>query len=275
MPVISASYDRLSAVLPALRISADPPRSGPGWIGAAQIAAGGPALAAFVARDTERLAREHGRAPRPDVAATLALHRYLWPVCLLFTVPWFLQRRVPRLTVRDVSLHPGRGQLTALPPTFDCLPDDPAADLPGARPAASPAALRDQLRTAVAEHAEPVLAAFRPLVRRGPRALWGLVTDEVAEGLWFAGRLLGEEQRAVAELEALLPGDTPPLSGAAGFHRGDDGPSCRAVGGPAAAGATRTRLTCCLYYTLSPADACAGCPRTDGAGRIGRRSDAA
>ncbi|WP_407638947.1 (2Fe-2S)-binding protein [Actinacidiphila yeochonensis] len=271
MPVISASYDRLAAVLPALRVAAAPPRSGAGWTRAAEIAAGGRALAAFVARDTERLALEHGRAPRPDVAATLALHRYLWPVCLLFTVPWFLQRRVPRLPVEDVSFHPDSGRVTALPRAFGCLPDDPAAALPDARPVASAAALRAELRSAVAEHAGPVLAAFRPLVRRGPRALWGLVADEVAEGLWFAARLLGEEERAVAELQALLPGDTPPLSGAAGFHQRGDGPSCGSTTG----GTARTRLACCLYYTLSPAGACAGCPRAGGAGRIGHRADAA
>jgi FhuF 2Fe-2S C-terminal domain len=268
MPATSASYARLSAVFPGLRITAAPPRSGTGWSTTEQLARGGRALDAFVARDTAQVTHEHGRPPRPDVAATLALHRYLWPACLLFTVPWFLHRRVPRLPVADVSFHRATGRMTVRTRSFSCLPDDPAARLPGARTVRSADALRDELRGALAEHAGPVLDGFRPLLRRGPRALWGMVTDEIAEGLWYVGRLLGEEERAVAELAALLPGGTAPYAGSAGFHR--PGSDDLSVGSPA-----RERLTCCLFYTISPTDTCAACPRTCGGDRIRRAASAA
>ncbi len=93
-------------------------------------------------------------------------------------------------------------------------------------------ALRAELRAAVAEHAGPVLDGFRPLLRRGPHALWGMVTDEITEGLWYVGRLLGQEERAVAELAALLPGGTAPYAGAADFRRRTefDGPAATASG---------------------------------------------
>ena len=49
-------------------------------------------------------------------------------------------------------------------------------------------------------------------MRRGQRALWGMATDEIVEGLWYVGHLLGEEQRAMDELELLLPGSTAPYA---------------------------------------------------------------
>ncbi|WP_328912752.1 MULTISPECIES: (2Fe-2S)-binding protein [unclassified Streptomyces] len=270
MPETAASYARLHAVFPGLRVTAEPPRSGAGWVTVSELLAGGAALDAFVAEDTAQVTRDHGRPPRPDVAATLALHRYLWPACLLFTVPWFLHRRVPRLPVGDVSFHRADGRMTVRGTSFACLPGDPAARRPGARPVPTQAALRDELRAALAEHLGPVLDGFRPLLRRGPRALWGMATDEIIEGLWYIGELLGEEDRAIAELTALLPGGTAPFAAGAHFRAGirTDDPSVPVE-------ASRNRLTCCLFYTISPTDACGTCPRTCDTDRIGRRASAA
>lgn len=285
MPAISSSYERLAAVYPGLRIVAGPPRTGDGWTTAQELARGGRAVEDFVARATDHVAHDPARPPRPDVAATLALHRYLWPACLLFTVPWFLRGRVPRLPVGDVSFHRAGGHMTVRAHAFSCLPDDPAARLPGARIVSCAAELRDELRVAIAEHTGPVLEGFRPLLRRGPRALWGMVTDEITEGLWYVAQLLGrhEEERAVRELAALLPGGTAPYAGAAGFHPPGDGggtsvdtPSGDASDSPSgdvpSAPATRSRLTCCLFYTVSPSATCATCPRTCGPERNRRRA---
>src|SRR4051794_18560844 len=109
MPAISSSYERLAAVYPGLRIVAGPPRTGEGWTTAQELARGGRAVEDFITRATDHVAHDPARPPRPDVAATLALHRYLWPACLLFTVPWFLRGRVPRLPVGDVSFHRAGG----------------------------------------------------------------------------------------------------------------------------------------------------------------------
>lgn len=257
-PPPADAYARLSAAYPGLRITLTDrePRSGAGWVRGDELAAGGAALEEYLACEAAQLAREHGRAPRPDVTASFGLHRYAWPACLLVTMPWFLTRRVPRPAAGDVAYHRA-GLMEVRAGTFACLPGDPVAGLPGAVVAADEEALRAEVRSAIAALLDPVLAGFRPRTRRGPHALWATVCDEITEGLWYLGHLLGEEDRAVAELTALLPGGTPPFTAAAGFRAA----GTAAAGGRGAA-RTRDRASCCLFYTLRPADTCATCPRT-------------
>lgn len=263
---VSAAYDRLTEVFPSLRIDefgADQALPGEsGWVGAEQLAQGGAALDAFLAWDDEQVLKDYGQKARPDVVASFGLHRYAWPACLLITVPWFLHRRVPRFPAAHVSLQRALGRMAVRVTDFACLPDDPAAALPGAHVVPDEEALRAELRAAVAEHLQPVLTGFGPRMRRGPRALWGMVTDEIVEGLWYVGHLLGEERRAMAELEELLPGTTKPYVGKPGF---------RELTGPAGESLpTRDRASCCLFYTLRPEDTCVTCPRTCDADRIAR-----
>ncbi|MFJ9829719.1 (2Fe-2S)-binding protein [Streptomyces sp. NPDC101160] len=266
---VTASYARLGEVFTALRIierTADEEMpQGTGWVGAAELAAAGDGLDAFLAWDETQVRRDYGRTARPDVVASFGLHRYAWPVCLLVTLPWFLHRRVPRLPVRNVAFQRALGRLAVRVEEFACLPDDPAAALPGARVVADEEALRAEVRGALAEHFEAVLAGFGPRMRRGRRALWGMVTDEIVEGLWYVAALLGEEDRALAELERLMPGTARPYVGAAGFRELPG--SAEACG---AARATRDRATCCLFYTLRPEDTCLTCPRTADPDRVRR-----
>ncbi|MFI7102636.1 (2Fe-2S)-binding protein [Streptomyces sp. NPDC050161] len=262
----AGAYARLTEVFPGLRVTewdtAAP--SGPGWVPAAALAAGDEALDAFLAWDDEQVLRDYHTRARPDVIASFALHRYAWPACLLITMPWFLNRRVPRLPVADVTFQRELGRMAVRVRSFACLPGDPAAGLPGARVVPDEEALRAEVRDAVAEHLAPVLDGFRPRMRRGPRALWGMATDEIVEGLWYLGHLLGEEPRAMAELEQLLPGATAPYVGSAAF-RELTGPSGEAL-------PTRDRASCCMFYTLRPDDTCVTCPRTCDADRISRLS---
>ncbi|MFF8554710.1 (2Fe-2S)-binding protein [Streptomyces sp. NPDC015501] len=260
----AAAYARLSEVFPGLRIDvldgdADAP-SGAGWVGAAELAAGGGAVDSFLAWDEAQVLRDYGQQARPDVVASFGLHRYAWPACLLVTVPWFLQRRVPRVPVGAVSFQRALGRLAVRAGEFACLPDDPAAALPGARVVPDEAALRAEVLDSLAEHLGPVLEGFGPRMRRGKRALWGMATDEIVEGLWYIAHLLGEERRAMAELELLLPGATKPYAGGAGFREltGPEGQSLP----------TRDRASCCLFYTLRPDDTCVTCPRTCDADRV-------
>ncbi|GGW63903.1 hypothetical protein GCM10010503_46290 [Streptomyces lucensis JCM 4490] len=271
---LTAAYDRLGSVLPFLTVTelgpADPAPRGDGWAGAAELAAGGAELDAFLAWDEAQVLRDHGRRARPDVVATFGLHRYAWHACLLITVPWFLYRRVPRLSVTQVSYDRTAGRMAVRRPVpFACLPDDPAATLPGAVVVPDEEALRAEVRAAVAGHLEPVLAAFGPRMRRRGRALWGMATDEVVEGLWYVARLLGAdaERRAVRELELLLPGATRPYAGSAAF-RVLTGPDGRPL-------PTRDRVSCCMFYTVRPEDTCATCPRTCDGARVAQLPAAA
>lgn len=261
---VTAAYRRLAEVCPSLEIGElgphEPLPRGAGWIGADEVEAGGPGLDAYLAWDAAQVLRDYGRPGRPDVVAGFGFHRYAWPACLLVTVPWFLHRRVPRPA--RVAFHREHGRLGVEIDGFACLPDDPAVVLPGARVVPDEDALRREVRDAVAAHLGPVLEGFGPRMRRGRRALWGMVTDEVVEGLWYAGQLLGEEERARAELEALLPGSTAPYPAGAGF---------RTLTGPDGAPLpTRDRAGCCLFYTIRPEDTCLTCPRTCDASRVTR-----
>ncbi|MFI8391936.1 (2Fe-2S)-binding protein [Streptomyces sp. NPDC085540] len=263
---VTDAFARLAEAYAGLRVverTADEPLPrGVGWVGADELAAGGPALDAFLAWDNAQVLRDYGTQARPDVIAGFGLHRYAWPACLLITLPWFLHRRVPRLPVTEVAFHRTLGRMSVRIGEFACLPDDPAAALPGARVVPDEEALREEVRAAVAQHLGPLLEGFGPRMRRGRRALWGMVTDEVVEGLWYVGNLLGEEQRAMAELEALLPGSTAPYTGGAGF---------RTLTGPAGEELpTRDRAGCCFFYTIRPEDTCVTCPRTCDADRIAR-----
>ncbi|MGW0703572.1 (2Fe-2S)-binding protein [Streptomyces sp. NPDC002867] len=263
---VGDAYERLADVFPGLRVQelgdGEPTPDGAGWVRAGDLAAGGPGLDSFLAWDNAQVLRDYGQQARPDVVASFGLHRYAWPACLLITVPWFLHRRVPRAPVEDVAFQRALGRMAVRVRSFACLPDDPAAALPGARVVPDEEALREEVRAAVAEHIGPVLEGFGPRMRRGRRALWGMATDEVVEGLWYIAHLLGEEDRAVAELELLLPGTAKPYVGTAGFREltGPDGERLP----------TRDRASCCLFYTLRPEDTCVTCPRTCDADRVER-----
>ncbi|WP_441246737.1 iron-sulfur protein [Kitasatospora sp. McL0602] len=256
-PPLLAGYARLHQVFPELRIHHRPPQSGHGWVRTADILRSPSALRELIAFDARQGLARYGTPLRPDVAAGFCLHRYCWPTALLFTLPWFLERRVPRIPAEQVSIRRATGELTFHYEEFHCLPGDPAAAFPGARTVPDEAALRAALLAALTEHLTPVLAAFRPEVRRGPHTLRSMATDDVIEGLWYIGSLLGEEQRAAAELTELLPQDSSDF-----FTPGPDGPGFRLLEYPDAAPMrTRTRLSCCLFYTVRPAESCFSCPR--------------
>ncbi|MBV2156285.1 (2Fe-2S)-binding protein [Kitasatospora sp. SUK 42] len=186
------------------------------------------------------------------------LHHYVWSACLLIAGPWHLARRVPLLDPADLWLHAPTGELALRPRGHVTLPGDDE--------------LRAELRAAVVAHVEPLLAAFAKPARRRDRALWGMVTDDLASAVWYLGRMLGErstgpdgaeEAAAVAAAGALLPGGTQPLPGAAGFRR------LRAPDGREHH--TRTRLGCCLHYAVEPGTAtCLTCPRTTDEERLQR-----
>ncbi|MDX2696620.1 (2Fe-2S)-binding protein [Streptomyces ipomoeae] len=270
---MSAAYARLTEVLPVMSVTelslTDPLPEGEGWVTAAGLAAADAELDGFLAWDEAQILRDHGQKGRPDVVATFGLHRYAWYACLLFTVPWFLERRVPRFPAEHVAFHREESRLVVRGETFSCLPGDPAAGAPGARTVPDEEALRAEVRAAFAEHIEPVLGGFGPRMRRRGRALWGMATDEVVEGIWYIAELLGtdEQERCRRELELLLPGATRPYVGSAGF-RELTGPNGESL-------STRDRASCCMFYTLEPEDTCVTCPRTCEAERIARLTAAA
>ncbi|MER6162744.1 (2Fe-2S)-binding protein [Streptomyces sp. NPDC001868] len=218
---------------------------------------------AFVEAEAARIQDRYDHTAPRHVAASRALHDYAWSVGLLMSGVWCLERRVPRVAPSDIRVDLASGAFEITPGTdLVCLPDDPATALPGARAVAHQEALRAELRAAVADHMGPVLEAFGPYVRRGSRALWGLVSDDLVSGLWYLGRMRGDEAAGVRAASAVLPTAHAPFPGGADFRSlhtsdGREHP-------------TRTRMGCCLYYTIRPAEACSTCPRTCDAERLRR-----
>jgi hypothetical protein len=264
----ASAYPPVARLFPELRVRLVPTvRADEGWVTVHQVLASPALRTRLIAAELRTTERRHGVAPRPDVAAGFWLHRYTWPLCLLFTLPWLLQERVPLLGPEQLACrhrsHGGPAELAVLSAgggangsanggdgagagRFGCLHGDPAAGHPDALVLPDRSALDDLLRRTVAAQLEPLFGAFGPQMRRGSGTLWGLATDELVEGLWFAAGLLGEEARAVAALGELLPAE--PFAGAAGFRT--EGAVLR-----------RSRVSCCLFYTLRPDRLCAGCPR--------------
>ncbi|MCX4820887.1 (2Fe-2S)-binding protein [Streptomyces sp. NBC_01142] len=262
--LLTSTYRRLAVLCQSLQVDIAEPGSpaAQGWADGAELAGRPELLDAFLDAEARRIHNRHAHTARRDVVASRALHDYLWSVSLLMSGPWYLERRVPRIRPYDVRISLTTGAYGIVPGGFACLPDDPAAELPGARVVAHEEALRDELRAAVADHVRPLLAAIGPQLRRGPRALWGMVGDDLVSGIWYLGRMLGQEEQAVRAAGELLPGPVPPFPGGADFRRltGREGQSYT----------TRTRLGCCLYYTIRPAEACGTCPRTCDTERVRR-----
>lgn len=251
---IAGSYRRLRAESPLAKFELGVPEIGDGWVTGRQLAEDAAVPEWLVEAEGERIRAAYGTAPRRDVAATWVFHRYAFTVCLAVAGPWFLERRVPRLTLDGVGYGWRDRALRVRPAGVTCLSGDPAAQLPGVRTVAGPAALRAELRTSVAAQLGPVLGAFRPLLRRGSHALWGLACDELVDAVRHLGRVLGTPRAAADAATALLPGGTPPFVGGAHFRE------------PVAEGGepVRDRVGCCLYYTLRPGELCDGCPRSAG-----------
>ncbi|WP_405593819.1 (2Fe-2S)-binding protein [Streptomyces sp. NBC_01092] len=254
-------YTRLTGLCEVLSVRvAEDARAG---VSAAELVKDEAVLDAFVAAEAARIHDRYGVVPRHHVAASRVLHDYAWSVSLLMSGPWYLERRVPRIRPEDLRLDLATAEFTVMPGSdLACLADDPAATLPGVLTVPHEEALRAELRTAVADHMGPLLDAIGPVARRGSRALWGMVADDLVSGIWYLGRMLGREEDAVEAAGALLPKSLTPYPGGADFRylTTDDGHRHP----------TRTRRGCCMYYTIRPDEACATCPRTCDAERLRR-----
>ncbi|MPY60561.1 (2Fe-2S)-binding protein [Streptomyces spongiae] len=259
--LLAASYRRLASLCEVLTVRiTDPRQLGPRT---PCLMEGQEQVEAFVDAEAARIQDRFGHTAPRHVAASRALHDYAWSVGLLMGGVWYLDRRVPRIAPEDVRIDLASGTFEITPGAhLACLPDDPAAALYGALSVAQEEALRGELRRAVADHMGPVLDAMAPYARRGSRALWGMVADDLVSGIWYLGRVLGEEATAVRAATDVLPSALAPFPDGAGFRhlRTADGHEHP----------TRTRTGCCLYYTIRPGDACSTCPRTCDTERVRR-----
>ncbi|ELP70978.1 (2Fe-2S)-binding protein [Streptomyces turgidiscabies] len=263
--VLGGAYRRLADLCDALTAQVTQPALAGHQVGLTglDLTTSQESLNSFVEAEAARIQERYGHKARPHVAASRALHDYAWSVGLLMSGVWYLERRVPRIRPEDIRLDLSTGVYKITPgSSLSCLPGDPAANLPGVTVLPHEEALRTELRSAVADHMAPLLTALGPIARRGSRALWGLVSDDLVSGIWYLGRVLGREDDAVRAATELLPSAVSPYPGGADFRHLTDSSGRRHP--------TRTRSGCCLYYTIRPDDACSTCPRTCDTERLRR-----
>ncbi|WP_329342576.1 (2Fe-2S)-binding protein [Streptomyces sp. NBC_00663] len=254
-------YRRLADTCEALDVRVA--KAGQAGVTAAELASDRTALDAFVDAETARVHDRYGVRPRPDVAASRALHDYAWTVGMLLGGTWYLERRVPRIRPEDLHLDLTTGAYTITPGTeLACLAGDPVADRPGVLTLPQEEQLRARLRMALADHMRPLLAAIAPIARRRSRALWGMVADDLVSALWYLGRMLGQEGAAITAATEVLPIAVPPYPSGADFRY--------LAGADGRRHATRTRTGCCMFYAIRPAEPCSTCPRTGDAERLRR-----
>jgi len=261
-PAFTETLRALGAACPLITVETELP--GADMLHASRPVDDPRALDDMLTDERRRIATTTDADPRPDAIAMWALHGYAWYACLMLAGPWFLARRVPHVGLHDVWIDTGAEHLgrafTVTAGTFSCLPNDPDALAVGARIVPDEAALRAELLRRVTDHLEPLLAAFRPHLRRGERVLWEMVADELVSAVWYLGRSLDQGERAVLDLGELLPGDTGRFRREAGFRT--------LTGTEGRTHCTRTQNVCCLWYTLEPESLCGTCPRADDARRV-------
>ena len=257
-------YRRLADVCEPLDVRViEPGDASQAAVTAAELASDRSALDAFVDAEAARIHARYAVAARRDVAASRALHDYAWTLGVLLGGTWYLERRVPRIRPEDLRLDLATGTYEITPGTeLACLPGDRLAALPGVMMVSQEEQLRAALRMAVADHMRPLLSAIGPVARRGARSLWGLVADDLVSGIWYLGRMLGQEAAAVRAATEVLPIGAPPYPGGADFRYLTSADGRRH--------ATRTRTGCCMFYAIRPAEACVTCPRTTDAERLRR-----
>jgi hypothetical protein len=241
---------------------------GADWVPAGRLLEPGSPLLEERLRDFgERMA-----APRVAVAASLLLEAYAGLLASVGFGCLLGAGMVAELGADNVSLRFGPGgtpDLVALQSAPRAVPDLVARQRAGAvRERLAAREVREGLATG-----EPRMAAFARLaeglldrhlgvlvarlgelrVRRGPRALWGLVANGCANALVEAAMSAGHPPEMVHALVGVLfglPGSPLP------------GPP-RLLEVPTGGGGTkllRKRVSCCLFWTRPGCDPCATCP---------------
>lgn len=248
-PPLAATVTRVGARCERWAMRLGQP-AGPDWIPTT-------AVAGYLDELLKRVGETYGTAD-PSVRGTFFLKGYARGVAAAALVCLATERRVPDVAPGNVTFRfgpDGMVQEVALAvPALAALPDDPDAEHPHTVILPDVAALRRWLRDRfVNGHLAAIVPLLLQRTRRGPRALWGTVSDvcsgalaQLAEfegTLETAGELDRESRAFLATGPPLIV--APPLCPL--VHRGELSAGWR-------------RVTCCLAYRLADRGLCTSCP---------------
>lgn len=240
-----------------LAVHADVPQGEPGWHRTGALLSAPALLREVVDGAAGALAQTHpGATPavRRAVGAALVLADWSWGLACVGAGSLAAASLVPDLGPDSVWLRWSGGRLAGVAVTGRrcAVPaGHPAAGRPGADAAADlDAALRERLAEALAPLHERLRSGPEPLLRFGPRSMWGAAGDGVATALRL---LAGEGEDDLLAVADRLLQDAPVAWGARGFERLRDRAGREHV--------VRPRASCCLYYRLPDTGACTTCPR--------------
>ncbi|MCP2262274.1 FhuF 2Fe-2S C-terminal domain-containing protein [Streptoalloteichus tenebrarius] len=243
------------------------------WVRCADLLAEPARFGEWRARLGEWLVAHHDVSEAPErTTAGYVLAWYLQVPALLGATLFHTERRVPSLRPEDLAFRLAEGRphpdgIALLDRGFACLPDDPAAGVPGSTVVADEQALAALLRARYVGHAARFVAAFGPTVRFGRRMLWAAATDALDNSAWLAGRVLHDEGGGVANAALLLPEAVAPLTSGSTL--------CAVTDASGRTAWTRRRESCCFHYVLPGAEACVTCPRVTDEERARRVLDEA
>ena len=174
-----------------------------------------------------------------------------------------IERRVADLSIDNMHLHlheaGGIDGIALTRTRIAVLPDDPAADHPDAVVVATEAELGEYLLAcAVDEHLAYAVEAWRPVLRLGKPALWGLAADTDAGFAMFILERLQQAERCDELIPALL--DRPRLRGSGVIWLDIDGERHPVL----------KRAACCFAYRSPNYPHCDTCPLLSEAEREAR-----
>lgn len=171
------------------------------------------------------------------------------------------ERRVPDVGPGNTAFRIGADgivrELAYREPGFAALPDDPDAGHADATILRDADALRSWLRERLVDgHMADLVPLLQGRTRRGPRALWGTVSDMCSGVLAILAETEGTTEaveRMDRESRAFLS-TGPPLVG---------GPPLYPIVHADAMATSWQRVTCCLAYRLPGSELCVSCPCVD------------
>lgn len=261
---LQQTFERVSALNKYINVQLGT-STGAGWISVeALFAPESSLLVGMIASHQNRYC-----TTAPNIIGSTLLQNYQWSLISSVLATYFVDRRVPNLAVNNVQMfftESGDGDGIAFADgAFTALPDDPAAEHPGATIVPTLDALRDRLRVEFEAHIEWVID--RIVERTGCRraGLWLAVSDRCMSTVSWIMQMIERDislAQIQAETESLLRVKGSPL-----YNKKVDLVEITHLD---QSQIFLQRASCCYWYKTEGGNYCSTCPHLSQAERTER-----